>query len=136
MNFESLNLRPELMQAVKELGYETPTPIQERAIPALIAGRDMLGQAQTGTGKTAAFALPLLEKLDFSRRTVHRLPTRPRPGGIRFPLPDGIAARREDRLPGAGVSATIAACARTRSLPFSCHRLQQQSHRAREGFPL
>src|SRR5664279_3018567 len=64
MNFETLNLRPELMQAIAELGYETPTPIQERAIPALIAGRDVLGQAQTGTGKTAAFAFPLLEKAD------------------------------------------------------------------------
>jgi ATP-dependent RNA helicase DeaD len=79
MNFENLNLRPELMKAVVELGYETPTPIQERAIPALIAGRDVLGQAQTGTGKTAAFALPLLEKLDFSERGVQGLilaPTR------------------------------------------------------------
>ena len=79
MNFENLNLRPELMKAVLELGYETPTPIQERAIPALIAGRDVLGQAQTGTGKTAAFAFPLLEKLDFSERGVQGLvlaPTR------------------------------------------------------------
>lgn len=79
MNFENLNLRPELMKAVVEQGYETPTPIQERAIPALIAGRDVLGQAQTGTGKTAAFALPLLEKLDFSERGVQGLilaPTR------------------------------------------------------------
>src|SRR5664279_3537108 len=79
MNFETLNLRPELMQAIAELGYENPTPIQERAIPALIAGRDVLGQAQTGTGKTAAFAFPLLEKLDFSRRSVQGLvlaPTR------------------------------------------------------------
>ncbi len=67
------------MQAVKELGYENPTPIQERAIPALIAGRDVLGQAQTGTGKTAAFAFPMLENMDFSRRTVQGLvlaPTR------------------------------------------------------------
>ena len=67
------------MQAIKELGYENPTPIQERAIPALIAGRDVLGQAQTGTGKTAAFAFPMLEKLDFSRRSVQGLvlaPTR------------------------------------------------------------
>ncbi|HVU12272.1 MAG TPA: DEAD/DEAH box helicase [Phototrophicaceae bacterium] len=79
MNFEALNLRPELMQAVTELGYETPTPIQERAIPALIEGRDVLGQAQTGTGKTAAFAFPLLEKIDFSQRSVQGLilaPTR------------------------------------------------------------
>ena len=79
MNFESLNLRPELLRAVTELGYENQTPIQERAIPALIAGRDVLGQAQTGTGKTAAFALPLLEKLDYSQRSVQGLilaPTR------------------------------------------------------------
>ena len=75
--FESL--RPELVRAVTELGYETPTPIQERAIPALIEGRDVLGQAQTGTGKTAAFAFPLLEKLDFSQRSVQGIilaPTR------------------------------------------------------------
>src|SRR5271170_7360443 len=79
MNFEALNLRPELMQAFVELGYETPSPIQERAIPALIEGRDVLGQAQTGTGKTAAFAFPLLEKIDFSQRSVQGLilaPTR------------------------------------------------------------
>ncbi len=79
MNFENLNLRPELMQAITELGFENPTPIQERAIPALIAGGDVLGQAQTGTGKTAAFAFPLLEKIDFSQRQVQGLilaPTR------------------------------------------------------------
>jgi ATP-dependent RNA helicase DeaD len=79
MKFESLSLRPELVQAITELGYENPTPIQEQAIPALISGRDVLGQAQTGTGKTAAFALPLLEKIDFSKRSVQGLilaPTR------------------------------------------------------------
>ncbi len=72
-------LRPELVRAVTELGYETPTPIQERAIPSLIAGRDVLGQAQTGTGKTAAFAIPMLEQMDFSQRRVQGLilaPTR------------------------------------------------------------
>ena len=62
--FADLGLRPELERAVSELGYEQPTPIQARAIPALLAGRDLLGQAQTGTGKTAAFALPLLQRLD------------------------------------------------------------------------
>ncbi len=66
--FDSLGLRAEIVQAVKDLGYETPTPIQEHAIPALIDGRDVLGQAQTGTGKTAAFALPMLELLDLSQR--------------------------------------------------------------------
>ncbi|MFN2284254.1 MAG: DEAD/DEAH box helicase [Anaerolineae bacterium] len=62
--FQAFSLHPALMQAVDELGYESPTPIQERAIPALMDGRDVLGQAQTGTGKTAAFALPMLHGLE------------------------------------------------------------------------
>ncbi len=65
IEFQAFSLHPALMQAVDELGYESPTPIQERAIPALLNGRDVLGQAQTGTGKTAAFALPMLHALDF-----------------------------------------------------------------------
>lgn len=77
--FEGLGLRPQLVRAVTELGYENPTPIQEGAIPALLSGRDVLGQAQTGTGKTAAFALPMLEKIDFTASGVQGLvlaPTR------------------------------------------------------------
>lgn len=62
--FETLNLKPELNQAILELEYETPTEIQEQAIPVLMSGKDMLGQAQTGTGKTAAFALPMLQMVD------------------------------------------------------------------------
>src|SRR5688572_13635182 len=62
-NFADLGLRPELLNALNNLGYEEPTPIQEAAITALIAGRDVLGQAATGTGKTAAFALPILHNL-------------------------------------------------------------------------
>jgi len=61
--FAQLGLRSELVDALAVLGYEEPTPIQAAAIPALIAGRDVLGQAATGTGKTAAFALPILERL-------------------------------------------------------------------------
>jgi ATP-dependent RNA helicase DeaD len=61
--FAELDLRPELLAALDELGYEEPTPIQWEAIPPLLAGRDLLGQAATGTGKTAAFALPLLQRL-------------------------------------------------------------------------
>ena len=61
--FADLDLRPELLQALSALGYEEPTPIQREAIPPLLAGRDLLGQAATGTGKTAAFALPLLHRL-------------------------------------------------------------------------
>jgi ATP-dependent RNA helicase DeaD len=62
--FAGLALRPELLQALASLGYEEPTPIQREAIPPLLAGHDLLGQAATGTGKTAAFALPLLQRLD------------------------------------------------------------------------
>ncbi|HSH11047.1 MAG TPA: DEAD/DEAH box helicase, partial [Ilumatobacter sp.] len=62
--FAALGLRPELLAALDDLGYEEPTPIQEATIPPLIAGRDLLGQAATGTGKTAAFALPILHHLD------------------------------------------------------------------------
>jgi ATP-dependent RNA helicase RhlE len=61
--FDDLNLAPELLAAVRELGYTTPTPIQREAIPLVLAGRDLLAQAQTGTGKTAAFTLPLLHKM-------------------------------------------------------------------------
>ena len=63
MNFSELNLSPSLLQALKEKGYETPTPIQEQAIPIVLSGRDIIGQAKTGTGKTAAFGLPILEKI-------------------------------------------------------------------------
>jgi ATP-dependent RNA helicase RhlE len=62
-SFESLGLLPELLRAVTEHGYTTPTPIQSQAIPVVLAGRDLLGAAQTGTGKTAGFTLPLLQRL-------------------------------------------------------------------------
>ncbi|MFN2563089.1 MAG: DEAD/DEAH box helicase [Jatrophihabitans sp.] len=62
-SFAELELRPELERALDALGYEEPTPIQREAIPALLAGSDLVGQAATGTGKTAAFALPLLQRI-------------------------------------------------------------------------
>src|SRR5881398_3298939 len=58
-----LGLRPELLRAVAESGYTTPTPIQQQAIPLVLAGRDVMGGAQTGTGKTAGFGLPILQRL-------------------------------------------------------------------------
>ncbi|MDQ6960521.1 MAG: DEAD/DEAH box helicase, partial [Mariprofundaceae bacterium] len=66
--FAELGLLPELLRAVEGAGYETPTPIQAQTIPLLLDGRDVLGQAQTGTGKTAAFALPLLSRIDLSQK--------------------------------------------------------------------
>ncbi|MGI9596671.1 MAG: DEAD/DEAH box helicase [Acidimicrobiales bacterium] len=77
--FADLGLRAELVQAVEKLGYETPTPIQADVIPLLCQGRDVIGQAQTGTGKTAAFALPILNKIDGHTGNVQALvvcPTR------------------------------------------------------------
>ncbi|MFL5826097.1 MAG: DEAD/DEAH box helicase [Thermoleophilaceae bacterium] len=67
-SFADLALRPELLHALSDLGYEEPTPIQREAIPPLLQGRDLLGQAATGTGKTAAFALPLLQRMPADRR--------------------------------------------------------------------
>ncbi len=64
MNFKELGLTPAIQQAIDELGFEEPTPIQEEAIPELLGGHDVIGQAQTGTGKTAAFGLPLLQYVD------------------------------------------------------------------------
>ena len=66
--FADLGLRPELLAELVALGYEEPTPIQAEALPPLLAGRDLLGQAATGTGKTAAFALPMLQRLAGGRR--------------------------------------------------------------------
>src|SRR5688572_5908797 len=79
--FADLGLDPRLVKALESLGYEEPTPIQREAIPALLAGRDVLGQAATGTGKTAAFALPMLQRLHSEKgpkgvRGVILVPTR------------------------------------------------------------
>ncbi len=79
LTFADLGLAPSLMKAIDELGYETPSAIQAGAIPPLLEGRDLLGQAQTGTGKTAAFALPMLQRLDLERQDVQAVvltPTR------------------------------------------------------------
>ena len=67
MNFEDLKLAPAIVKAVREQGYETPTAIQAQAIPVVLDGHDLLGGAQTGTGKTAAFVLPMLHKLSMNR---------------------------------------------------------------------
>jgi ATP-dependent RNA helicase DeaD len=77
--FKDLGLSPDIQQALDELGYEDPTEIQKQAIPELLAGHDVIGQAQTGTGKTAAFGLPLLQYLDPANQEVQAIvmtPTR------------------------------------------------------------
>jgi ATP-dependent RNA helicase DeaD len=77
--FADLNLPAPILKALKDVGYETPSPIQAATIPLLLEGRDILGQAQTGTGKTAAFALPVLSRIDVKNPGVQALvlaPTR------------------------------------------------------------
>ncbi|MCE3285223.1 MAG: ATP-dependent helicase RhlE [Steroidobacteraceae bacterium] len=86
MSFDSLGLRPELMLAVQELGYTQATPIQARAIGPVLEGRDLLAAAQTGTGKTAAFALPLLQRLSDAH---------PQPRGSRAPRALVLVPTRE-----------------------------------------
>ncbi|HEV2132502.1 MAG TPA: DEAD/DEAH box helicase, partial [Longimicrobiaceae bacterium] len=78
-SFQDLGLSPEITETIEGLGYEEPTPIQRQAIPLLLAGHDVIGSAATGTGKTAAFALPLVQTLDTDQRGVQALilaPTR------------------------------------------------------------
>jgi ATP-dependent RNA helicase RhlE len=72
MSFENLGLLPELLRAVADQGYDTPTPIQSQAIPAVLAGHDLLAGAQTGTGKTAGFMLPILQKLQSAQSRAPR----------------------------------------------------------------
>ena len=80
MNFKLFNLHPHIESGIKALGYTLPTPIQMQAIPPILQNRDVIGQAQTGTGKTAAFVLPILQRLiEGPRKTVLALilsPTR------------------------------------------------------------
>jgi ATP-dependent RNA helicase DeaD len=79
VSFADLGLNDAVVQALRDVGYESPTPIQAATIPVLLRGADLLGQAQTGTGKTAAFALPLLSRLDLAQRAPQALvlvPTR------------------------------------------------------------
>jgi ATP-dependent RNA helicase RhlE len=86
LSFEQFPLHETLLRAVREAGYTIPTPIQQRAIPAALAGRDLLAAAQTGTGKTAAFALPLLQRLHAAQ---------PAPRGARAPRALVLVPTRE-----------------------------------------
>ena len=72
MNFQSLNLIEPILKAVEEEGYTIPTPIQAQSIPIILQGTDLLGCAQTGTGKTAAFAIPILQLLSATKANTHK----------------------------------------------------------------
>src|SRR5579859_6400218 len=77
--FAALGLGPDVLRAMTDLGYSAPTPIQRQAIPLLLAGRDIIAQAPTGTGKTAAYGLPMIERLDgqlFAPQALIVTPTR------------------------------------------------------------
>ena len=79
VTFESLNLHPLILRAIEEAGYTNATPIQAQAIPVVMDGHDLMASAQTGTGKTAAFGLPIINNLDLNKSVVQALiiaPTR------------------------------------------------------------
>ncbi|NNF67359.1 MAG: DEAD/DEAH box helicase, partial [Gammaproteobacteria bacterium] len=76
-SFRDLKLSEPLIRVLDEIGYESPTPIQSQAIPLLLNGRDILGHAPTGTGKTAAFALPLLSAIDMHNKSIQVLTLTP-----------------------------------------------------------
>ena len=81
MNFSEFGFDPTLMEGIEAMGFEKPTPIQEQAIPAILQGNDIIGAAQTGTGKTAAFLLPVIQNIIASKeanktRTLVIVPTR------------------------------------------------------------
>ena len=76
ITFNDLGLPEFILKAVSDLGFETPSPIQQACIPALLEGRDVLGMAQTGSGKTAAFSLPILAKIDPAAKALLRLTAR------------------------------------------------------------
>src|SRR5213594_698663 len=98
MSFRALHLSPQMLQAVRDAGYTEPTPIQIAAIPLILAGHDVIGIAQTGTGKTAAFVLPILMKLAESKQTVthaHNAARNRQSGSDRGPRALVVAPTRE-----------------------------------------
>ena len=94
--FNDLGLNPKLLEALSQEGYTSPTPIQAQAIPHLLQGRDLLGLAQTGTGKTAAFLLPILHRL-----AAHRRPAAPRTAHVLIRAPTRELASQIDQSIGA-----------------------------------
>ena len=70
IKFENLPISDEIKSAIADMGFEEPSPIQEKAIPFILSGKDIIGQAQTGTGKTAAFGIPALDTIDLNNRNL------------------------------------------------------------------
>jgi len=119
--FSDLPLRDELLREIEELGYRTPSPIQAQSIAPLVEGRDLLGQAATGTGKTAAFALPLLQRL--SERRPQRDPSASDVAHRRLLLP----LARTSTTSAAGVSSTEPSTASSRLTPSDRYRFAAPS---------
>ena len=120
MRFDELGLSADLLRTVAEEGYTEPTPVQERAIPLVLAGTDVLAAAQTGTGKTAAFTLPILDRLAAARE--HLVLARPAPRPLPRPDADARARRpgrreRQDLRPARAAASRPSCTAACRSIP-------------------
>ncbi|MBN2388801.1 MAG: DEAD/DEAH box helicase [Anaerolineales bacterium] len=127
MNFNQFNLDSRLLASIRRAGYLTPTPIQEQAIPAALAGRDLIGTAQTGTGKTAAFVLPILQRLlDGPRRRARALiitPTRElaeQIHGVICDLGTGTGLRSATIYGGVGITPQTEALRRGTEILVAC----------------
>ena len=110
MTFESLGLAPALLRALTEMGYAEPTPIQAAAIPLVLEGDDLMAGAQTGTGKTAAFALPLLQRLGVDAEFTQRNQTR-RPRALVLTPTRELAAQIHDNVRTYGKYLRVRSCA-------------------------
>ena len=117
--FADLGLSEQLLQALNDVGYESPSPIQEQAIPPLLEGRDVIGQAQTGTGKTAAFGLPLLESVDPTDDEVQALVLTPDARAVHPGHPGAARVRRAAR---ASIPSPCSAARRSAPSRRSCAR--------------
>ena len=120
MTFEELGLSPALLQAVQEKGYSEPSPIQAKAIPAVLSGKDVMAAAQTGTGKTAGFTLPILQRLQESA------PLKPHRVRALVLTPTRELAAQIGYWAGMGLSALI-------SLSFYFARWESGSHGRPQG---
>jgi len=124
MSFSNLGLSDPILQAIDDLGYKTPTPIQGQAIPVILSGKDLIATAQTGTGKTAAFVLPILENINKDRklrgkriRTLILTPTRE----LAVQVADNVAAY--SKLPWPYIYGGVWRCrhAATKAAPYRRH---------------
>ncbi len=126
ITFQELNISPKTLRAIEDMGFEEPTPIQVSTIPAILDGRDVTGQAQTGTGKTAAFGVPAIERVDPpDSRETQVLVLSPPPGNSPSRPPKSLPASRNTT--GASTSSRSTAASRLTGSSGRCNAAPRSS---------